>query len=127
MDRLVGYDRDSTPQFGPRYEPWGAGCDDVAFSVASYRPYATTLFGNSRRAMPTDGPRHAAPGEVYGIVGWILAENGVVARDAVMNGERRPRPRCAPATCSSRRSGIRTAAHPVARLLRAASTITAIS
>ena len=84
-DRLVGYDPESTPPFGPRYEAWRAGRDDVAFSVGNYWPYATTLFDYIRRAMPSDAPGTLAPDEVYGLVAWILAENGIIAADAVMN------------------------------------------
>ena len=89
-DRLVGYDPDSTPPFGPRYEAWRAGGDDVAFSVGNYWPYATTLFDYIRRAMPSDAPGTLAPDEVYGLVAWILAENGIIAPDAVMNPETLP-------------------------------------
>ena len=86
-DRLVGYDPDSTPPFGPRYEAWRAGGDDVPFSVGNYWPYATTLFDYIRRAMPSDAPGTLTADDVYGLVAWILAENGIVAPDAVMNAE----------------------------------------
>ena len=89
-DRLVGYDPDSTPPFGPRYEAWRAGRDDVPFSVGNYWPYATTLFDYIRRAMPSDAPGTLTADEVYGLVAWILAENGIVAPDAVMNAETLP-------------------------------------
>ena len=89
-DRLVGYDPESTPPFGPRYEAWRAGRDDVAFSVGNYWPYATTLFDYIRRAMPSDAPGTLAPDEVYGLVAWILVENGIIAPDAVMNAETLP-------------------------------------
>ena len=89
-DRLVGYDPASTPPFGPRYEAWRAGRADVPFSVGNYWPYATTLFDYIRRAMPSGAPGTLTPDEVYGLVAWILAENGIVARDAVMNAETLP-------------------------------------
>ena len=89
-DRLVGYDPDSTPPFGPRYEAWRAGRADVPFSVGNYWPYATTLFDYIRRAMPSNEPGTLAPDEVYGLVAWILAENGIIAPDAVMNAETLP-------------------------------------
>ena len=89
-DRLVGYDPASTPPFGPHYEAWRAGGDDVPFSVGNYWPYATTLFDYIRRAMPTDAPGTLAPDEVYGLVAWILAENGIIGPDAVMNAETLP-------------------------------------
>ena len=89
-DRLVGYDPASTPPFGPRYEAWRAGGADVGFSVGNYWPYATTLFDYIRRAMPSGEPGTLAPDEVYGLVAWILAENGIIAPDAVMNAETLP-------------------------------------
>ena len=89
-DRLVGHDPESTPPFGPRYEAWRAGREDVPFSVGNYWPYATTLFDYVRRAMPSDAPGSLAPDEVYGLVAWILAENGIIAGDAVMNAETLP-------------------------------------
>ena len=89
-DRLVGYDPASTPPFGPRYEAWRAGRADVPFSVGNYWPYATTLFDYIRRAMPSNEPGTLAPDEVYGLVAWILAGNGIIARDAVMNAATLP-------------------------------------
>ncbi len=85
-DRLVGYEPDSRPLFA-RYEAWCVGGDDVPFSVGQYWRYAATVFDYIRRAMPTEAPGTCAPGEVYGLVAWILAENGIGARDAAMNAE----------------------------------------
>ena len=85
---MVGYEPDSAPPFGPRYEAWRVR--PVRFSVGHYcptpRPSSTTI----RRAMPTGAPGTLAPGEVYGLVAWILGENGIVGRDAVMNAETLP-------------------------------------
>ncbi len=89
-DRLVGYDPASTPPFGPRYEAWRGDGADVPFSVGNYWPYATTLYDYILRAMPSDSPGTLAPDEVYGLVAWILAENGIIARDAVMNAATLP-------------------------------------
>ena len=89
-DRLVGYDPASTPPFGPRYEAWRGDGADVAFSVGNYWPYATTLYDYILRAMPSDSPGTLAPDEVYGLVAWVLAENGIIARDAVMNAATLP-------------------------------------
>ena len=83
--RLVGYEPESTPPFGPRYEEWRGDGADVPFTVGNYWPYATTLYDYIQRAMPTNEPGTLAPGEVYGLAAWILAENGIIARDAVMN------------------------------------------
>ena len=89
-DRLVGHDPASTPPFGPRYETWRGDGADVPFSVGNYWPYATTLYDYILRAMPSDSPGTLAPDEVYGLVAWILAENGLIDRDAVMNATALP-------------------------------------
>lgn len=87
---LVGYEPESTPPFGPRYEEWRGGGADVPFTVGNYWPYATTLYDYIYRAMPSASPGTLAPDEVYGLVAWILAENGIIARDAVMNATTLP-------------------------------------
>ena len=89
-DRLVGYDPASAPPFGPRYEAWRGDGPDVPFSVGNYWPYATTLYDYILRAMPTNEPGTLTPDQVYGLVAWILAENGIIPRDAVMNATTLP-------------------------------------
>ena len=89
-DPLVGYEPESTPPFGPRYEAWRGDGDDVRFTVGNYWPYATTLYDYILRAMPSDAPGTLQPDEVYGLVAWILAENGIIARDAVMDAATLP-------------------------------------
>ena len=89
-DPLVGYEPETTPPFGPRYEAWRGQGDDVRFTVGNYWPYATTLYDYILRAMPSDAPGTLQPDEVYGLVAWILAENGIIARDAVMDAATLP-------------------------------------
>jgi mono/diheme cytochrome c family protein len=89
-DRLVGYEPESTPPFGPRYEAWRGDGPDVPYSVGNYWPYATTLYDYIHRAMPTNAPGTLEPDQVYGLVAWILAENGIIAADAVMNATTLP-------------------------------------
>ena len=89
-DPLVGYEPESTPPFGPRYEAWRGAGDDVRFTVGNYWPYATTLYDYILRAMPSDAPGTLQPEEVYSLVAWILAENGIIARDAVMDAATLP-------------------------------------
>ncbi len=89
-DPLVGYEPESTPPFGPRYEAWRGAGDDVRFTVGNYWPYATTLYDYILRAMPSDAPGTLQPDEVYGLVAWILAENGIIARDAVLDAATLP-------------------------------------
>ena len=89
-DPLVGYEPESAPPFGPRYEAWRGDRDDVRFTVGNYWPYATTLYDYILRAMPSDAPGTLQPDEVYGLVAWILAENGIIAQDAVMDAATLP-------------------------------------
>ena len=87
---LVGYDHESTPPFGPRYEEWRGNGDDVPFTVGNYWPYATTLYDYIYRAMPSSAPGSLEPNEVYALVAWILAKNGIIADDAVVNATTLP-------------------------------------
>ena len=89
-DPLVGYAAESTPPFGPRYEAWRGDGEDVRFTVGNYWPYATTLYDYILRAMPSDAPGTLQADEVYGLVAWILAENGIIARDAVLDAATLP-------------------------------------
>ena len=89
-DRLVGYAPETTPPFGPRYEEWRGDGPDVPYSVGNYWPYATTLFDYIRRAMPSNAPGTLEADQVYGVVAWILAENGLIAADEVMNATTLP-------------------------------------
>ncbi len=59
-------------------------------TVGSYWPYATTLFDYVRRAMPFNAPQSLTNDEVYALSAWILAENGIVKKDAVMDATTLP-------------------------------------
>ena len=89
-DRLVGYTPETTPPFGPRYEEWRGDGPDVPYSVGNYWPYATTLFDYIRRAMPSNAPGSLEADQVYGLVAWILAENGLIGAGEVMNATTLP-------------------------------------
>ena len=89
-DRLVGYAPESTPPFGPRYEAWRGDRPDVPYSVGNYWPYATTLYDYVYRAMPSNAPGTLEPDQVYGLVAWILARNGIIADGDVMNAATLP-------------------------------------
>ena len=60
-------------------------------TVASYWPYATTLFDYIRRAMPIAQPRSLSNHEVYALVAYILSVNGIVKKDAVMDADSLPK------------------------------------
>ena len=60
-------------------------------TVASFWPYATTLFDYIRRAMPIPQPRSLSNDEVYALVAYILSIDGIVKGDAVMNADTLPK------------------------------------
>ena len=57
-------------------------------TVTSYWPYATIAFDYIRRAMPYMAPGSLSADEVYAIVAYLLAQDGVVAKDAVLDADR---------------------------------------
>ncbi len=67
-------------------EGFGFGRDPALVkTVGNYWPYATTVYDYLRRAMPQDKPGSLTPNELYGVTAWILAENGIIARDVVID------------------------------------------
>jgi mono/diheme cytochrome c family protein len=54
-------------------------------TVASFWPYATTLFDYIRRAMPLTSPRSLEPNEVYALCAYLLSIDGIVPRNAVLD------------------------------------------
>jgi mono/diheme cytochrome c family protein len=62
-------------------------------TVGSYWPYATTLYDYVFRAMPFTAPQSLTPDEVYSLVAWILARNGIIPDDAIMDGTTLPKVR----------------------------------
>ena len=59
-------------------------------TVGSYWPYATTLFDYVRRAMPITNPLSLTNDEVYAVTAYVLALNGIVGEDVVMNAQSLP-------------------------------------
>ncbi len=59
-------------------------------TVGNYWPYATTIFDYVRRTMPQLAPGSLTSDEVYGVVAFILAENEIVAKDAVVDATTLP-------------------------------------
>jgi len=59
-------------------------------TIGSYWPYATTLFDYVRRAMPYHLPGSLSADEVYAVTAYLLAENGIIDRDRVMNAQTLP-------------------------------------
>ena len=54
-------------------------------TVGSYWPYATTLFDYIRRAMPMNSPQSLSDVEVYGVTGYVLYLNGLLAQDTLVD------------------------------------------
>lgn len=55
-------------------------------TVASYWPYAPTLFDYIRRDMPLTAPQSLEDKEVYGLVAYLLSIDGIVPADARLDG-----------------------------------------
>ena len=62
-------------------------------TVGSYWPYATTLFDYIYRAMPFVAPQSLTPDQVYAVTAWILFQNGLLDKDAVLDRETLPKVR----------------------------------
>ena len=70
-----------------------AGDLRLAKTIGNYWPYATTLFDYINRAMPFAAPGTLPADDVYAVVAYLLAENGVIERSAVMNRRTLPQVR----------------------------------
>jgi cytochrome c len=63
----------------------------VPKTIGNYWPYATTLYDYIHRAMPFSAPGSLRPAEVYSLVAFLLSENEIVPRNAVINREALPK------------------------------------
>ena len=54
-------------------------------TIGNYWPYASTLYDYTYRAMPQNLPGSLKADEVYGLVAFLLYENGIIEEDVVMN------------------------------------------
>jgi len=59
-------------------------------TVGSYWPYATTLYDYIRRAMPFPAPQSLTADELYAVVAWILAQNGIIPDDRILDAASLP-------------------------------------
>ena len=59
-------------------------------TLGSYWPYATTVFDYIRRAMPYLQPQSMSNDEVYAVTAYLLALNGIIDADQVINAESLP-------------------------------------
>lgn len=54
-------------------------------NIATHWPYAPPLFDYIRRTMPPDAPWSLSNDEVYALLAYLLAENGIVAPGTVVD------------------------------------------
>jgi mono/diheme cytochrome c family protein len=59
-------------------------------TIGNYWPYATTLYDYIHRAMPLNAPGSLTPDEIYSVVAYLLAENGVVPATTVIDAKSLP-------------------------------------
>lgn len=59
-------------------------------TIGSYWPYATTLYDYIFRAMPFTAPQSLTSDEVYALVTWLLHQNGIIPKDAVIDARTLP-------------------------------------
>lgn len=72
----------------------GGPINDISASlktIASYWPYATTLFDYVRRAMPWQAPKSLTDDEVYALTAFLLAQNKIIGGNDVINAETLPK------------------------------------
>jgi cytochrome c len=62
-------------------------------TVASYWPYATTVFDYIRRAMPLTAPQSLTNDEAYALTAYLLSVDGIVPKDAVLDARSLPKVR----------------------------------
>jgi cytochrome c len=62
-------------------------------AIGNYWPYATTIFDYVRRAMPPNAPGSLTDDEVYAVVAHLLALNGLIAPDAIIDAQSLPKVR----------------------------------
>jgi S-disulfanyl-L-cysteine oxidoreductase SoxD len=60
-------------------------------TVASYWPYATTVFDYIRRAMPVTNPQSLQNDEVYAVTAYILSIDNIVPKDAMLDAGSLPK------------------------------------
>jgi len=60
-------------------------------TIGNYWPYATTLYDYINRAMPFATPGTLPPDDVYSVVAFLLAENGVIDKSTVIDATTLPK------------------------------------
>lgn len=63
---------------------------EASKTIRNFWANATTVYDYIRRAMPWPSPRTLTDEEVYGLVAYILSENKIIEKDAVMDAKTLP-------------------------------------
>jgi len=59
-------------------------------TIGNYWPYATTVFGYIRRAMPLTAPGSLTPDQIYAVTAYLLNREGLIPDNAVMDAKTLP-------------------------------------
>lgn len=59
-------------------------------TIGNYWPYATTLYDYIHRTMPLTSPNSLTPDELYGLVAFLLSENGIIPATATIDAKSLP-------------------------------------
>ena len=89
-EALVGPEPKEFAPFGPPYEKSRGEAKDVPFTIGNYWQYTTTLFDYIRRAMPPNAAGSLSADQVYSLSAFLLARNGIIAENAVMDAKTLP-------------------------------------
>jgi mono/diheme cytochrome c family protein len=77
---------------GPQPTDFTFGDDPkLTKTIGNYWPYATTLYDYINRAMPFATPGILPPNDVYSVVAYLLAENGIIKPTDVMDASSLPK------------------------------------
>ncbi len=76
---------------GPRNAFDFANDPAIPRTIGNYWPYATTLYDYIHRAMPLTAPGSLNTDDVYSVVAFLLAENGIIGRATVVDAHMLPR------------------------------------
>jgi S-disulfanyl-L-cysteine oxidoreductase SoxD len=56
-------------------------------TIGSFWPYASTVFDYIRRAMPFLSPQSLSNEDVYAVTAYLLAENGIIEKNATLDAQ----------------------------------------
>ena len=60
-------------------------------TIGNYWPYATTVYDYVHRAMPLSAPGSLTTDQVYSVVAFLLAENGIIDKGTTVDAKMLPR------------------------------------